>query len=130
VAQLSIPGRTVGELIDRIAALKRVLPRSQLYRLLNEASRQGAAHGRYPFIRPDKTAPAEVNRGHEALVAMFADYKRRAGQNTDIKLERLQVLQPADGRHAALAIDLGMTAMLWDYTDPFDVTATREEARL
>lgn len=115
--QLTILGDNIGSMAKRISDLKQTLPRSQLYKLLDIGSREGAAHKR--------TATDE----YRLLADTFDTYVRRAGADSGLKLSDLSLLAPADGKPASLAINIAMLARLWDYAAPlFAVHRTSELA--
>jgi hypothetical protein len=114
--QLSIPGSKIGELIEKIARLKKPdgLPRAQLYKMLEKASKAGAAAAR----------SEEMDR---ELRTDFARWKERAGAAAAINEWQVDVLRDVcpwgaqiETKQPAFSLSLGLVAMLWDYVRPLD----------
>lgn len=107
--------------VRELAAGERLLPRSQLYRMLREAGRL-----------EENLAPA--SGVEKAIETMYGTYLSRAGQGKAPPLDALKVLRPdtafalGDGPvgEPALARSLGAIATLWDYVVPYIVP--REDA--
>jgi hypothetical protein len=116
--QLSIPGEKLGKLIDKIARLKKQdgLPRSQLYKMLQKASKARAFQARSDNVDRE-------------LRKDFALWKERAGADTPIKERDLDVLRDMredSAKPPAFSLSLGLVAMLWDYVRPLDLARTGE----
>lgn len=117
--QLAIAGSDIGGLIDRIARLQGAdgFPRSQLYKLLEVSSRDGTAHRRNA-TEFDADGRRVMRQDQSRLQEVFAVYSRRAGAGKPLTIHDIGILRPGDGKPAALALDIAMLAMLWDYVRP------------
>ena len=122
--QLSILGGDVDGLVERISKLKGAggYPRSQLYKLLEAASKDGTAYSRNASIVDGKD-DQKKREEHGRLDKIFETYKNRAGAEKTITKADLRVLKPLDDKPAAFALDIAMIAQLWDYVRPFEAIA-------
>lgn len=105
---LVLPGSDFAKVIETLRGLKSAgdqsaLPRSQLYRLLRQARKDGGL----------------LAAGVEAsMKERLDDYARRVRGNVAFDIASIEL--PSIGKAArSLPVTLGMLAELWDYADPF-----------